>query len=55
VIIGEDEVANNNVSIKSMRSDIAENNQISVPFDAAVDYLVDQMQALVMTALAADE
>lgn len=43
VIIGEDEVANNNVSIKSMRSDTAENNQVSVPFDAAVDYLVDQI------------
>ncbi|MFZ6720245.1 histidine--tRNA ligase [Undibacterium sp. Ji49W] len=43
VIIGEDEASNNTVSIKAMRADDAENNQVNVPFDTAVDYLVDQI------------
>jgi histidyl-tRNA synthetase len=43
VIIGEDEAAANMVTVKSMRSEDFENNQTSVPFDTAVDYLVDQI------------
>ncbi|MFZ6680711.1 histidine--tRNA ligase [Undibacterium sp. Tian12W] len=43
VIIGEDEANNNTVSIKELRSADAENNQVNVPFDTAVDYLVDQI------------
>jgi histidyl-tRNA synthetase len=43
VIIGEDEAASNNVVVKDLRSDDQNNNQITVPFDTAVDYLVDQI------------
>jgi histidyl-tRNA synthetase len=43
VIIGEDEAAGETVTVKSMRSDDFANNQTSVPFDTAVDYLVDQI------------
>ncbi|MFZ3001717.1 MAG: histidine--tRNA ligase [Undibacterium umbellatum] len=43
VIIGEDEANNNTVSIKELRAGDAENNQVNVPFDTAVDYLVDQI------------
>jgi len=43
VIIGEDEVANNVVAIKAMREADAAQQQASVPFDEAVDYLVDQI------------
>src|SRR5450830_1387534 len=43
VIIGEDELSKNAVTIKSMRSDSQESNQQSVPFDTVVDYLVDQI------------
>ncbi|MGZ3158754.1 MAG: histidine--tRNA ligase, partial [Burkholderiaceae bacterium] len=43
VIIGEDEVAHNTVAVKTMRSSDAENNQQTVGFDSAVDYLVDQI------------
>lgn len=43
VIIGDDEAALNTVTIKAMRSEDMDNNQINVPFDAAVDYLVNQM------------
>jgi len=43
VIIGEDEASNNTVSIKELRAGDAENNQVNVPFDTAVDYLVDQI------------
>jgi histidyl-tRNA synthetase len=43
VIIGEDEVANNTVAVKTMRSSDADNNQQTVEFDSAVDYLVDQI------------
>jgi histidyl-tRNA synthetase len=43
VIIGEDEVTNNTVAVKTMRSSDAENNQQIVEFDSAVDYLVDQI------------
>ncbi|WP_296945152.1 histidine--tRNA ligase [uncultured Massilia sp.] len=41
VIIGEDEVSNGVVAVKSLRE--AEGQQESVAFDAAVDYLVDQI------------
>lgn len=43
VIIGEDEAAANTVTIKAMRSEDLDNNQVNVPFSATVDYLVDQM------------
>jgi histidyl-tRNA synthetase len=43
VIIGEDEVANNAVTVKTLRSSDMENNQQTVAFDRAVDYLVDQI------------
>lgn len=43
VIIGEDELAAHTVSIKAMRAEATENNQVSVPFDTAIDYLVDQI------------
>jgi histidyl-tRNA synthetase len=43
VIIGEDEAAAETVTVKSMRSEDFANNQTSVPFDTAVDYLVDQI------------
>lgn len=43
VIIGEDEAASDTVSVKTLRSDNFEHNQVSVPFSAAVDYLVDQI------------
>jgi histidyl-tRNA synthetase len=41
VIIGEDEVANDTVAVKSLRE--AEGKQESVAYGAAVDYLVDQV------------
>ncbi|MFZ6672420.1 histidine--tRNA ligase [Undibacterium sp. Xuan67W] len=43
VIIGEDEASANTIVVKAMRSNDMENNQVSVPFDTAVDYLVDQI------------
>jgi histidyl-tRNA synthetase len=43
VIIGEDEVARHTVAVKTMRSSDSENNQSTVAFDRAVDYLVDQI------------
>ncbi|CAN5881347.1 histidine--tRNA ligase [soil metagenome] len=43
IIIGDDEAATNTVTIKAMRTDDLTNNQISVPFDTAVDYIVDQI------------
>lgn len=43
VIIGEDEAKAETVSVKSLRSEDFENNQVSVPFSAAVDFLVDQI------------
>ena len=43
IIIGDDEAAANTVTIKAMRTDDLVNNQISVPFDTAVDYIVDQI------------
>lgn len=46
LIIGEDEIAQNTVVVKAMRADRVDdnqNNQTSVPFDALVDYVVDQI------------
>jgi len=42
VIIGEDEVANDVVAVKSLR-EAEGTQQQSVPFDAAVDFIVDQI------------
>ena len=43
VIIGEDESAADLVIVKDLRSADFENNQVKVPYNTAVDYLVDQM------------
>jgi histidyl-tRNA synthetase len=43
VILGEEEVAKNTVVVKAMRAEDVQNNQVSVPFDGAVEYLVDQI------------
>ena len=43
VILGEDEVAQQKVTIKSLRAAEGEQNQVSVEAAGAVDYLVDQM------------
>ena len=44
VIIGEDEVANNTATVKTLRADAENNsNQAAVPFDGVTDYLVDQI------------
>lgn len=43
VIIGEDEVKNGGVAVKALREAEGAQQQSSVPFDEAVDYLVDQI------------
>jgi histidyl-tRNA synthetase len=43
VIIGEDEVKNDVVAVKALREADAAQQQASVPFDEAVDYIVDQV------------
>ncbi|HWJ96248.1 MAG TPA: His/Gly/Thr/Pro-type tRNA ligase C-terminal domain-containing protein, partial [Telluria sp.] len=43
VILGEDEVANNAAAVKALRGEEGEQQQASVPFDAVVDYVVDQI------------
>ncbi|MEG2900683.1 MAG: histidine--tRNA ligase, partial [Massilia sp.] len=43
VIIGEDEVANETAAVKTMRGEIGEQQQSTVPFLEVVDYLVDQI------------
>jgi histidyl-tRNA synthetase len=43
VILGEDEMANATAAVKALRSADADQQQASVPFDAVVDYLVDQI------------
>lgn len=43
IIIGEDEANVNSVTIKSMRAVDMDNNQITLPFESAVDYIVDQI------------
>ncbi|MDE2428028.1 MAG: histidine--tRNA ligase [Burkholderiales bacterium] len=43
VILGDDEIAQEVASIKFLRSDTTEQNQMSVSLDGVVDFLVDQM------------
>jgi len=43
VIIGEDEIEQGQAIVKALRADEVENNQVTVPFDSVVDYLVDQI------------
>jgi histidyl-tRNA synthetase len=43
VILGDDEVAKNVVTVKAMRTGESDNNQASVAFEAAAGYLVDQI------------
>jgi histidyl-tRNA synthetase len=43
VIIGEDEVKNGVVAVKALREGEAGGQQSSVPFDDAVDFIVDQI------------
>lgn len=43
VLIGDEESTSNTVTIKAMRSEDLEKNQIKIPFETAVEYLVDQM------------
>lgn len=43
VIIGEDEAKNETVCVKDLRGGDFENNQTTVPFLSAVDFLVDQI------------
>jgi histidyl-tRNA synthetase len=43
VIIGEDEVKNDVVAVKALRAADADQQQASVPFDEAVDHIVDQV------------
>jgi histidyl-tRNA synthetase len=43
VIIGEDEVKNDVVAVKALREADAAQQQASVPFDEAVDHIVDQV------------
>lgn len=43
VIIGQDEIANNAAQVKTMRGEVGEQQQASVPFEEVVDYLVDQI------------
>jgi histidyl-tRNA synthetase len=43
VILGEDEVAAQQATVKAMRAEAGEQQQTSVPFDGVVDYVVDQI------------
>lgn len=43
VIIGEDEASSNSATIKAMRAEDLDNNQIKLPFESVVDYIVDQI------------
>lgn len=43
VIIGEDEVAKGVAAVKTMRSESADGNQTSVPFESVADYVVGQI------------
>ncbi|WP_137173637.1 histidine--tRNA ligase [Massilia sp. HP4] len=43
VIIGQDEIASNAAQVKTMRGEVGEQQQASVPFEEVVDYLVDQI------------
>ena len=43
VIIGQDEITSNAAQVKTMRGEAGEQQQSSVPFEAVVDFLVDQI------------
>lgn len=43
VIIGDDEVARGVAAVKNLRSDSADNNQISVALEAVADHVLDQI------------
>ncbi|MES2260486.1 MAG: histidine--tRNA ligase [Pseudomonadota bacterium] len=43
IIIGEDEVTQHVASVKAMRAEEGDNQQVTVPFDNVVDYIVDQI------------
>ena len=43
VIIGQDEIASSAAQVKTMRGEVGEQQQASVPFEEVVDYLVDQI------------
>lgn len=43
IIVGEDEITQGKALVKALRSEEMENNQSAVPFEAVVDYLVDQI------------
>jgi len=43
VIIGEDEVANATATIKNLRAQDNESNQVTIAFDGVPDYVVDQI------------
>ena len=43
VILGDDEVAQHVANVKALRAGDADQQQSTVPFDAVVDYLVDQI------------
>ena len=43
IIIGEDEAISNSVTVKAMRAEDMDNNQIKLPFESVVDYIVDQI------------
>ena len=43
IILGDDEIAQDKASVKSLRADDVEQNQVSVALGDVVDYLVDQL------------
>ncbi len=43
VIIGEDEVINATATVKNLRTEEAQSNQVTIAFDAVPDYVVDQI------------
>jgi histidyl-tRNA synthetase len=43
IIVGDDEISAGTANVKALRSEQQDNNQTAVPFDAVVDYLVDQI------------
>jgi histidyl-tRNA synthetase len=54
-IIGDDEANGDTVTIKAMRDEDISNNQVTVPFSSAVDYLVDQMTGASETDACCDD
>lgn len=43
VIIGEDELASGNLTVKALRAENSETNQVSVSAETIVDYLIEQL------------